>query len=191
FRRQLYDFFQGEHYCKSDKAINISSEKGVTDIDAAIYDRDAGVLGIFQLKWQDAYGNSMKERYSHITNLYPKATEWIDKVESWISLNRNKDLLKRIFSLPNRVPKKILIFVICRHNTYFTGYEVDKRAAWSSVWNLLKVWDSKIPKNSTNKIEALYNELKKIERDINTRKRPEMTKDEFNISRYRIILKSS
>ena len=191
FRRQLYELFQGEHYCKRDKAIKIISEKGTTDIDAAIYDKDTGVLGIFQLKWQDVYGNSLKERFSRIKNLYPKAIEWIDKVESWILSNRNKDLLNRLFSLSNHVPKKIFIFVICRHNTFFTGYDVDKRAAWSSVWYLLKVLNSKIPKNSTNQIEELYNELKKIERDINTRKRPETGEDEFNISGYRIILKSS
>ena len=190
FRRQLYDFFQGENYCKRDKSINIISEKGKTDIDAAIYDKDTGVLGIFQLKWQDVYGNSLKERFSRITNLYPKVIEWIDKVESWILSNRNKDLLNRLFSLSNHVPKKIFIFVICRHNIFFTGYDVDKRAAWSSIWNLLKVFNSKIPKNSKNQIEKLYSELKKIEGGINT-KRPEIKGDEFNISGYRIILKST
>jgi len=43
------------------------------------------VAKIFQLKWQEMYGASMKERYSRINNLYPKVVEWIDKVESWIN----------------------------------------------------------------------------------------------------------
>ena len=76
------------------------------------------------------------------------------------------------------------------HAMVFTGYDVDKRAAWSSIWNLLKVFNSKIPKNSKNQIEKLYSELKKIEGGINT-KRPEIKGDEFNISGYRIILKST
>ena len=191
FRRQLYDIFQSERYCKCDKPINIISEGGATDIDAAIYDKDAEVLGIFQLKWQDIFGKSLKERYSRITNLYPKVIEWLDKVESWIASNKHKDKLRRVFSLRNFVPNKILIFVICRHNTYFTGYEVDKRAAWSSIWNLLKVLNSKILESSSSRIEALYNELKRIERDINARKTSGITVEEFNISRYKIILKSS
>jgi hypothetical protein len=191
FRRQLYDIFQSDHYCRCEKPLNVNSEVGITDIDAAIYDKDAEVLGIFQLKWQDVFGRSVKERCSRITNLYPQAIGWIDKVENWIALNKHLDPFKRAFSLSAFAPKKIFIFVICRHNTYFTGYEVDKRAAWSSVWNLLKVLNSKVLEDSANRIETLYSELKRIERDVNTRKMYESGEEKYAISGYTIVIRTA
>ena len=122
---------------------------------------------------------------------YPKAIEWIDKVENWILSYRNKDLLNRLFSLPNVFPKKIFIFVICRHNTFFTGHDVDQRAAWSSLWNMIKTLHSTIPRSSSNRLERLYNELKKVEKDTVMKEGPGTEEDEFGISQYKIVLKSS
>lgn len=185
FRQQLYDFFSEDYYLKSKQSIKIKSSKGDTDIDAAIYDTDSNVLGLFQLKWQDIYGHSMTERYSRISNLYPKITEWLDRVEAWLSENKGVD---SSFGLELRAIK-VLIFVICRHNANFTGCEIDKRAAWTTIWQMLKLYSQKLLPGK-NKIERLYNELKKQEKIVFKVKNKKIT-ERFKISDYEIILRLS
>ena len=75
FRNELFKLFPQNNVIKVPKEINISFNGIRTDIDAVVFDQTAGTLGLFQLKWQDRYGYSIKERYSRISNLFPKANE--------------------------------------------------------------------------------------------------------------------
>ncbi len=187
FRKQLYNFFEEENYVKVDKEVNFRSSKGISDIDAAIYDKDSNVLGLFQLKWQEMYGASMKERYSRITNLYPKVVEWIDKVGSWINESDVQGVLKKFGLEGKKVPVKVLLFVVCRHGTFFTGYEPDKRAAWSSIWLILKVF-SQIPRDIPNKLEVLHNLLHREYSAISSAKQA-IDEYMFKIGEYELHLK--
>jgi len=96
FRKELFAFFPQERIVKIQKEIRISFENIRTDIDAIVFDKKTGTLGLFQLKWQDPYAYSMKERSSRMTNLFPKANEWISKIKSWVSSNTDKTILNSL-----------------------------------------------------------------------------------------------
>jgi len=187
FRKQLYACFEEDIYVKVDKEVKFRSSKGISDVDAAIYDKDSNVLGLFQLKWQEMYGVSMKERYSRINNLYPKVVEWIDKVESWINESDVQEALKKFGLECKKVPVKVLLFVVCRHGTFFTGYEPDKRAAWSSIWLILKIF-SQIPRGIPNKLEVLNNLLRREYSAISSAKQA-IDEYMFKIGEYELRLK--
>lgn len=189
FREQVYSLFEEENYIKVNKNIIFQSSKGISDVDAVIYDKKTNVLGIFQLKWQEKYGASMKERYSRISNLYPKTVEWIDKVEAWVNESPVRNAMKKFgIDYTSENPVKVLLFVICRYGTFFTGCEPDKRATWSSIWLMLKVL-AQMPRNIPNKLEVLHDMLF---REYISLSKAQQCPDEdiFNIGEYEIRLKS-
>lgn len=189
FRNQLYTFFEEDNYIKVDRNISFDSSKGASDIDAVVYDKNVNVLGLFQLKWQERFGASLKERYSRIANLYPKTKEWIDKVESWIRESDTKSGMRKFgIDYSSEAPVKVLFFVVCRYGTFFTGLEPDDRATWSSIWQMVKIF-SQIPRNVPNKLEVLHNLLYREYLSLSDRpKKPD--EESFNIGDYEICLKS-
>jgi hypothetical protein len=63
FRNDIYALFKESRFLKLDTNVKIKiGGLIVTDVDALIFDRATGIVGIFQLKWQDFFGNSMRER---------------------------------------------------------------------------------------------------------------------------------
>jgi hypothetical protein len=135
FRDNIYIFFPGDRFLKIDKEIILKYEGLHTDIDAAIYDTKTKSLGLFQLKWQDMFYTSPTERYSRISNLFPKATEWIDKMEKWINNFTQEEVIKKLTLDKNNVKEvgEVFFFVIARNQVHFTGVEPDGRAAWASM----------------------------------------------------------
>ena len=62
FRKELYDLFPTRRFAKAEKPLNLRNEGVVaTDIDAAVFDSTTRTLGLFQLKWQDPFGTSMRK----------------------------------------------------------------------------------------------------------------------------------
>ena len=53
-----------------------------TDIDAAVFDTTTGTLGLFQLKWQDPFGTSMRRRNSKMMNFLEETNQWVSTVSS-------------------------------------------------------------------------------------------------------------
>jgi hypothetical protein len=135
FRNDIYVFFPGDRFIKIDKEIVLKYEGIHTDIDAVIYDIKTHSLGLFQLKWQDMFYTSPTERYSRISNLFPKATEWIDKMEKWINNFRQEEVIKKLKLDQYNVTEigEVYNFVIARNHVHFTGVEPDRRAAWGSM----------------------------------------------------------
>ena len=115
FRNELFKIFPQENVIKIPNEINISFQNIRTDIDAVVFDEKTGTLGLFQLKWQDRYDYSMKERYSRITHMFPKANEWICKIKNWISLNDSKSILNAL-QIGSKLKSKIEIFIISSTN---------------------------------------------------------------------------
>ena len=142
FRKELFKLFPQENIIKIPNEINISFQSIRTDIDAVVFDEKTGTLGLFQLKWQDRFDHSMKERYSRITNMFPKANEWISKIKYWISSNDNKTILNALqieSKLKSKIEiKDIFLFVISRNQMNFTGVRLDKTVAWSSWYQLIE-----------------------------------------------------
>src|SRR5690606_31271391 len=85
FRNELFHMFPYPNLIKIPKGVDIKIDGRKTDIDAVIFDTKTMTLGLFQLKWQDPYRKSMRERFSRISNLFKKASEWVEKVEYWLT----------------------------------------------------------------------------------------------------------
>lgn len=109
--------------------------KLITDIDAAVWDTKTGTLGLFQLKWQDLFGNSMRKRFSRMKNMQTEATRWIEGVEQYLQTATWNEI-KEAFRLPKDCspPSQYLLFVVGRNAVHFSGEQrPDPRTAWA-VW---------------------------------------------------------
>lgn len=161
FRDNIYVFFPSDRFIKINKEIILKYDGLHTDIDAAIYDVKTKSLGLFQLKWQDTFYTSPTERYSRISNLFPKATEWIDKMEKWINNFTHKEVIKKLMLDKNNVEEidEVFLFVIARNHIHFTGIEPDRRAAWGSM-NQIPFSLSRIKTSFDDPIRELHLKLK-------------------------------
>lgn len=139
FRRELYDMFPYEWVKKVHGNVLIKTTKGDTDIDAVLFDEKTGTIGLFQLKWQDSFSTSMKERFSRISNLIPKSVEWIEKVTDWVHKSSQDEVIRalRIGEVQGKLGD-VILFVIARHHVHFTEQKLDHRATWASWFQVLE-----------------------------------------------------
>jgi hypothetical protein len=135
FRKDLKDRFGEPRFLVPDRGMIIRREDGshITDIDAAILDRETGTLALFQLKWPDIFGLSPKERESRRLNLL-KANEWVGRVSQWIDGRPAGQVAKALGigggASDERPP---VLLVIPRYTARFTLNDpLDARAAWVS-----------------------------------------------------------
>ena len=136
FRKELYDLFPTQTFWKAEKPLKLKNEGAIaTDIDAAVFDCSTGTLGLFQLKWQDPFGTSMKKRNSKMKNFLNETNRWVSTVSSVLNHNpRALDNLLGEGTAHIRDTKRILLFVIGRHFSHFSGSVCrDSRAAWG-IW---------------------------------------------------------
>ncbi|WPV65410.1 hypothetical protein [Chitinophaga sp. LS1] len=138
FKKQLYSLFP-DRILKIHENIVVKIDNKSTDIDAIIFDPERKVLGLFQLKWQDAFSTSMQERFSRISNLIPKSVEWIEKIEAWIKANNAKSILEKLkISNSDYSGYDIYLFVISRNHVHFSNQSLDKRAVWASWYQVIE-----------------------------------------------------
>ena len=143
FRRELYDLFPTRRFVKVEKPLKLKNEGIVaTDIDAAVFDTTTGTLGLFQLKWQDPFGTSMKKRNSKMMNFLEETNQWVSKVSS--ILLENPKALDHLFgerAVRIHDTKRIQLFVIGRHFSHFSGGACrDSRAAWGTWPQVLRLF---------------------------------------------------
>lgn len=137
FRDEIYEAFAQPQMSKLDRSV-LLREKGriITDIDAAILDRRAGTLGLFQLKWQDLFGDSMRKRSSRKKNFYKTANGWVEVVDRWIGGKRPDQVAKALgfHGSTASSARSVRLFVVGRTFSGFSGDDVpDARAAWG-LW---------------------------------------------------------
>lgn len=194
FRKELYQLFPSDHYIKLDRPIIIkTSGKVVSDIDGFIFDKRTGTLGLFQLKWQEPYANSIRERESRKKNFIRKSNSWIEAVLEWTKDKSPNDLAKAFGVGVSELKglKKIVLFVIGRNSAHFTGNEVpDERVAWGLWPHILRIF-SEINLNDKmffeNPILWLYESLKS---DSPTLKKIDVKNtEEFIFGKYKLIIK--
>ena len=143
FRKELYDLFLAQRFVKTAKPLLLKNEGVVaTDIDAAVFDRATGTLGLFQLKWQDPFGTSMRKRYSKMMNFHSETNRWVSAVSSFLLQNPNAlDHLLGDGVLRTHDAKRIHLFVIGRHFSHFSGEAPrDSRAAWGTWPQVLRLF---------------------------------------------------
>ncbi len=161
FKTQLYDYFKYDWI----QCIEENIEIGTTDIDAVVFDSRKKVLALFQLKWQDAFSTSMKERRSRISNMIPKSVKWIDKVERWIEENEQETILKTCGIDDNRI-EDIQLIVLSRNHIHFTNNELDDRATWGSWFQLFEASAKVKYKSNSNPIMEIVKKLRFLYPDM-------------------------
>ena len=144
FREELNDLFSAERFAKAEKPLKLRIDGSVaTDIDAALFDKTTGTLGLFQLKWQDPFGTSMRKRNTKMKNFLAETDHWVSTVSS--ILQETPEVLNHLLgdrTVRIQDTKRIHLFVIGRHFSHFSGEAFrDSEAAkgtWPQVLRLFK-----------------------------------------------------
>jgi len=138
-REHLYAMFDGRRYICFPS--NLKLRRGgmvLTDIDAAIYDRITGEVGLFQLKWQEYSTNDVRQLRSRAANLSAELIDWSEKVKSWIEENGTSVLSMslRLKKKRREAVKSILLFAISKSSVRTLGYGVktDAPCLAMAVW---------------------------------------------------------
>ncbi len=130
-REHLYAMFRGSRYICFPGNLKLRRGGAVlTDIDAAIYDRLTGDVGIFQLKWQDYSTNDVRQLQSKAANLSAELTDWSGKIISWIDEN-GVSALDRSLRLKKRrreAVRSVMLFAISRSSVRTRGYGIRTEA---------------------------------------------------------------
>jgi len=133
FRRDIKGHFAEPRFLVPDHGMMLRRNDGshITDVDAAILDRETGSLALVQLKWPDIYGLSPKERESRRLNLL-KVNEWVGRTANWIS-DRNARQVAKALGMGDGASelKRPILMVIPRYAARFTlNDDLDDRACW-------------------------------------------------------------
>jgi len=126
-REQLYGMFGGKRYIRFPGNLKLRRGGAVlTDIDAIIYDRLTGDVGLFQLKWQDYSTNDVRQLRSKAANLSAELVDWSDKVKSWVEENGMSALDKslRLKQKRHEAVRGVLLFAISRSSVRTQGYGI-------------------------------------------------------------------
>ncbi len=142
FRQDLYRLFSDRRFALSTGRIELKRKRAArTDLDALVFDRKTGTLGVFELKAQDPFARSVEERQRQRDNFF-HANHQVSALLEWIQRYGADDLLVRF---DERTAKrfhvqKVYVFVLGRYLAHFTdGPEPDRRAAWGSWPQVLQI----------------------------------------------------
>lgn len=180
FREQLYNQISDKMgLIKIHKNINIyRDKKRITDIDAIIIDKSSKTIALFQLKWQEPFGESPSVRNSKKNNFIVASNKWIESVQLWLETSSNKEKADA-FSLKSHDFENewtYRLFVIGR---YFSRFSLERsqndNACWCNWYKFMNICESMNEICSEDYIDLLYAEVEKsYEQQKNT---------EFSLSR--------
>jgi len=192
FRNELFHMFPYPNMIKIPKGVDINIDGRKTDIDAVIFDTKTMTLGLFQLKWQDPFRKSMRERFSRISNLFKKASEWVEKVEYWLTNTDPNNILdtldiKKYYKGEIQI-SEVHLFVLSRNNINFTNVDgMDDRVAWGTWYQMIES-QAIVKSSSDNPIRDAFVKLKTLspENRMKYEKIPEIPNFETQFGKYRI-----
>jgi len=149
-------------------------------------------LGLFQLKWQDPFRKSMKERFSRISNLFNKASEWVEKVEYWLTNTEPKNILDTLdikkYYKGEIYLNEVHLFVLARNNINFTNVDgLDDRVAWGTWYQMIES-QAIVKSSSDNIIRDAFVKLKTLSPKHRMKNEiiPEIPNFETTFGKYRI-----
>jgi hypothetical protein len=164
FRQDLYALFQDKRFVTSAGRIVLRRDRGDvrTDIDAVVFDRKTGTLGLFELKSQEPFARSTAELTRQRDNvLY--ANRQISGVLAWLKQHGADELLGRVDSRTAKTfrVQKVYPFVLGRYLAHFSdGPEPDRRAAWGTWPQLLRLCDGQpVRVRDANPLASLFTRL--------------------------------
>jgi hypothetical protein len=164
FRQDLYRLFGDKRFDLSPGPVVLKrSGQPRTDVDALIFDRKSGTLGVFELKAQDPFARSVEERQRQRDSFF-HANHQVSAILEWVQRHGPDDLLNRF---AERTAKrfrvqKVHVFVLGRYLAHFTaGPEPDRRAAWGSWPQVLQlVEQGALETGQRNPLGALFARLR-------------------------------
>lgn len=193
FRRELCWCFPSNHIYKAARSVHLKiGNKKITDIDAAFFDERNGNLGIFQLKWQDIFGDSMRKRETKMLNMLQGANAWIDTVVNWLE-GKEPDTILHELGL-DQITKtrisRIYFFVLGRNYSHFSGDTApDPRAAWGMWPQVLRIIKEATDSGSYEVSDPIGWLDTKLREESPIRKlKPDLVAWDFHIGDYHIVL---
>jgi hypothetical protein len=166
FREDLYGLFRDKRFVTSPGRIKLRREGGDvrTDIDAAIFDRKNGTLGLFELKSHDPFARSAAELERQRDNfLY--SNRQLSGVLDWLNRHGANEILGRIDTQTAKTfrAQKVYLFVLGRFLAHFSdGPAPDRRAAWGTWPQVLRLTDVRpFEADDANPLASLFTRLTK------------------------------
>jgi hypothetical protein len=163
FRNELYSLFPQREIIRVPTQVKVrQGNRMITDIDAAIFDPQNNIGGLFQLKWQDPFGPSIRARDSRKKNFIGPTITWIDQVLRFLQTLSSRKLADSFGMRLNDAEqiKHFRLFVIGRNFSHFSGEQVpDERAAWGLWPQLLHLAAEQY--DHGNPLDGLYHGLKR------------------------------
>lgn len=166
FRQDLYRLFGDKRFVLSAGRVELKrSDEARTDLDALVFDRKTGTLGVFELKAQDAFARSVEERQRQRDNFF-HANRQVSAILEWVQRHGPDDLLARFDERDAKRfhVQKVYVFVLGRYLAHFAdGPEPDRRAAWGSwpqVLQVVGVGNGPFDPDNRNPLGALFARLR-------------------------------
>jgi hypothetical protein len=164
FREDVYTIFGHHRLEKVRRPVELrANDRVVSDVDAVVFDPAARIAGLFQLKWQDAFGASMRERASRMANFTNAAEKWVATVADWMRGKSMEEVGRQIGLSPesSKSLDGVLLFVIGRNFSHFSGNKAyDERAAWGNWAQVLRLTQQKPREFWESPIKWMHGELK-------------------------------
>jgi hypothetical protein len=188
FRSELYSLFPQREIIRIPSQIKIRhDDRVVTDIDAAIFDPRNNIGGLFQLKWQEPFGPSIRVRDSRKKNFLAATTAWIEQTLDFVRHLTPRKLADSfgIKLSDAELIKYFRLFVIGRNFSHFSGeLAPDERAAWGLWPQLLHLAAEQYDR--ANPLGGLYHGLKRT--SPFRKPRPEIEDLRFTIGDKEIVV---
>jgi hypothetical protein len=164
FRQDLYALFRDKRFVTSAGRIELRRDIGDvrTDVDAVVFDRKTGTLGLFELKSQDPFARSTAELARQRDNvLY--ANRQLSGILDWLKRHGADALLGRVDARTAKTFRahKVFPFVLGRYLAHFAdGPQPDRRAAWGTWPQLLRLLDAQpFRPTDANPLASLFTRL--------------------------------
>ena len=188
FRNELYSLFPQREIIRVPTQVKIrQGNRVITDIDAAIFDPQNNIGGLFQLKWQEPFGPSIRARDSRKKNFTGPTIVWIDQVSRFLQTLSSRKLADSFGLRLNDAEqiKHFRLFVIGRNFSHFSGEQIpDERAAWGLWPQLLHLAAEQY--DHGNPLDGLYHGLKRTSPFL--KPRPNVEDMTFNLGSKQIVV---
>lgn len=164
FRGDLYALFPDKRFVTSPGRIVLRRDDGKprTDIDAVVFDRKTGALGVFELKSRDPFARSTAELTRQRDNLL-HANHQLSGVLDWLNRRGANELLDRVDARTAKTFRvhKVYPFVLGRYLAHFNdGPTPDRRAAWGTWPQLLRLLEGQPFRGAeANPLASLFTRL--------------------------------
>ncbi|MDP9363867.1 MAG: hypothetical protein M3Q10_06520 [Chloroflexota bacterium] len=166
FRQDLDALFRDKRFVTGAGRVELRRDGGDvrTDVDAVVFDRKTGTLGVFELKSQDPFARSTAELARQRDNvLY--ANRQVSGVLAWLQRHGPDALLDRVDARTAKTfrVQKVYPFVLGRYLVHFgDGPEPDRRAAWGTWPQVLRLLDGQAVRTTgANPLASLFAGLAK------------------------------